>query len=854
MRHRPAKARASRRLVACATAALATSVAWAALAQPAAPEVTPPVVTHHVDAVYPPSSLTERKHADVVLSVTVDVDGHVSRVDVVESGGADLDEAAVVAARQWTFVPAMREGKPVASRIKMPFHFAPPAPPPEVVETSKPNELPVEQAVPGGRSQPQPAVPETVTVHGRVRPPSVGASDFNVRVGALADVPRRNATELLELAPGVLLTNEGGEGHAEQVFLRGFDARESQDLEVTVGGVPVNESGNLHGNGYADTHFIIPELVESLRVVEGPYDPRQGNYAVAGSADYELGLAKRGLTARYRGGSWGTQRVLLTWGPRGESEHTLAGAEIHTTDGFGQSRGATRGTGMAQYEGQLGASGSYRVTATAYSTHYHAAGVVRDDDYRAGRIGFYDTYGPGQGYDLKQGGDATRFSLSADIDTRAGDAVLGQQVFVVRRTMRLREDFTGFLLDVQLPLQTPHAQRGDLIDMLVGETTYGARGFARLRGRLLGEPQQLELGYFARGDDVTGLQQRIDSQTDQPYRTDASLASTLGDLGLYADLDVRPLSWVALRGGLRADVFTYDVSNLCAVQDVAHPSSPTGDASCLTQQGFGAHVEGNQQSSTASPAVMPRAAVIVGPAQGFSFSASYGQGVRSIDPIYVTQDVKTPFASVDAYEVGASYGRALGDVALAARSIGFQTHVDRDLAFSQVAGRNVLGVGTTRTGWVVALRATGAWFDESANVTLVKSTFDDTHLLVPYVPDVVVRSDTAAFAVLPWRLSREPVRASAAVGITYVGRRALPLGERSDDIFTVDPAATLAWGSYEVGLVVTNLLDTRYRLNEYNYASDFHSQAEPTLVPVRHFTAGAPRGVFATLAVTFGGV
>ena len=47
--------------------------------------------------------------------------------------------------------------------------------------------------------------------------------------------------------------------------------------------MPINESGNLHGNGYADTHFIIPELVQSLRVVEGPFDPRQGNYAVAGS-------------------------------------------------------------------------------------------------------------------------------------------------------------------------------------------------------------------------------------------------------------------------------------------------------------------------------------------------------------------------------------------------------------------------------------------------------------------------------------------------------------------------------------------------------------------------------------------
>ncbi|HEX3597295.1 MAG TPA: energy transducer TonB, partial [Polyangiaceae bacterium] len=102
-------------------------------AAPAPPAVTPPAVLTHVDAVYPESALAAREHGDVVLALTVDVDGHVSKVDVLESGGAALDEAAIIAARQWTFTPAERGGRPVASRIRVPFHFAPPAPPPELV-------------------------------------------------------------------------------------------------------------------------------------------------------------------------------------------------------------------------------------------------------------------------------------------------------------------------------------------------------------------------------------------------------------------------------------------------------------------------------------------------------------------------------------------------------------------------------------------------------------------------------------------------------------------------------------------------------------------------------------------------
>jgi TonB family protein len=817
--------------------------------------VTPPEVVTHVDAVYPRG--VEGDHADVVLVVTVDATGRVDKVEVSQSGGAKLDEAAIVAVRQWTFKPAMRGDVPVASRIKVPFHFAPPAPPPDVIAPA-PGE---HDTVAGGVSPerpakpapppppPVPAPPEQVRVVGRAQAPSRGTSDFQLRLGELGRVPRANAAELLKLAPGILLTNEGGEGHAEQIFLRGFDAREGQDIEISVGGVPVNEAGNLHGNGFADTHFVIPELVESLRVVEGPFDPRQGNFAVAGSAEYELGLKKRGMTARITTGSFGSQRMLLLWGPEGESTHSFAGGEIYKTDGYGQNRDARRGSMMAQHEGRIGDTGTWRLFAQAYATSYHSAGVVRDDDVRAGRVDFYGTY------DAGQGGDSSRYSVAAEVETKRGATTFRNQVFVIARSMRLRENFTGFLLDPQTPLQSPHGQRGDRLDLSVTEHTLGARGFARTKGTLFDLPQEVEFGYFARGDESDGTQQRVEAATGHPYHTDTDLGAKLGDVGLYADANVHLAKWLALRGGVRADVLTFDVLDRCAVQSVAHPSpsSPPGDASCLSQQDFGRYREPTQRATSAATALLPRASALVGPFEGFTMSASYGQGVRSVDPIYVTQDVATPFASVKAYEGGVSYAGGTEDLEIGARSLFFQTHVDRDLVFSETAGRNTLGGGTTRTGWVGAGRVTGRFFDVASNVTFVKSTLDDTHLLVPYAPDVVVRTDASVFGPLPFELAGDAFRGAASTGVTYVGHRALPYGQRSDAIFTIDAQSSLEWRRYEVGLAVTNLLDRRYRLGEYNYASDFRTQSSPTLVPSRHFSAGAPRAVFATFAITVGG-
>jgi outer membrane receptor protein involved in Fe transport len=103
------------------------------------------------------------------------------------------------------------------------------------------------------------------------------------------------------------------------------------------------------------------------------------------------------------------------------------------------------------------------------------------------------------------------------------------------------------------------------------------------------------------------------------------------------------------------------------------------------------------------------------------------------------------------------------------------------------------------------------------------------------------------------------VRGALSAGITYVGQRPLPFGALSGTIFTLDANATLAWTNYEVGLTVTNLLDTKYRLGEFNYVANFNPggsgapSGPPPYVPGRLFTAGAPRGVFVNCAVNFGG-
>jgi iron complex outermembrane recepter protein len=817
---------------------------------PVPPGIELPRLEPHPEVAYPSEESSAMKAADVVLLVTVGRDGRVSNVTVAESAGDVFDAAATRAVLGWTFVPAKRAGVTVAARVRVPIHFAPAVAtrtaataPSRVESPADPVAQPAPTRPPQLAAVPlESATPATeVVVLGRAQVPSRGAGDYEIAVGKLANVPHGDAASLLRLAPGVLLTNEGGLGHPYQIFLRGFDAREGQDIELTVDGVPFNEVGNPHGNGLADTHFIIPELVQNLRVIEGPFAPQQGNFAVAGSAAYDLGVATPGLTAQAMTGSFNTKRLLLRWRPAGFSDHTFGGAEVLSTDGFGQNRAAERATAMAGYEATLSANASLRLLATTYATHYGQAGVLRLDDVQAGRKGFYDTY------DTSQGGDSTRHSLGATIEGRSGATRLSQSVFLVLRDFRLRQNLTGLNQDPQQTWQSLHSQRGDLIDQQARTLTLGGRGSARQKWQLLGQTQELELGYFGRYDRVNATQKRDRSGTTVPYRTNLDLSSGLTNVGAYVDASLKPLRWVTVRGGLRADFYHYLVTNRCALTSQNSFGGDPLDTECFSSDRVG-YRSPEQTASTSASIFQPRVTLLLGAFQGFSFSLSHGRGSRSVDPQYINQDLKTPFAKVAASELGVSYARSLGPVDMSARSVFFRTQVDKDLFFNETEGRNTLANGTSRTGWAGNARATGSFFDIAANLTLAQATFDDTRLAIPYAPGLVARADGVVFGELPLGLS-----GSVGTGVSYVGKRPLPFQEFSETTFLVDVGASLRYRAVSLGLISTNLLGRRYRLGEYNYASDFGSQAYPTLVAARHFAAGEPRAIYGTLSLTLDG-
>ncbi len=83
-----------------------------------------PVVEQMPPPRYPSGAFQQGISGKVVLHVEVGADGRAGGIDVVSAEPKGVfEENTVAAARNWTFKPAMKDGKPVASTLRIPVQF-----------------------------------------------------------------------------------------------------------------------------------------------------------------------------------------------------------------------------------------------------------------------------------------------------------------------------------------------------------------------------------------------------------------------------------------------------------------------------------------------------------------------------------------------------------------------------------------------------------------------------------------------------------------------------------------------------------------------------------------------------------
>ena len=779
-------------------------------------QIVPPELLSSPVAAWPPGVASERDRS-VALILTVDAAGAVEDAQVRDSAGEALDAAALGAARAFRFVAARDARGPRRARILSEVRFVGTG----TAIASVPSAARASGAAPAASASPAPAARDAGITHVRVwgAAPPRSASERLIERRALQAAPHRNASEMLLVVPGVFVSQHSGEGKAHQIFYRGFDAVHGQDMEVWAAGAPVNEVSNVHGQGYADLHFLIPELVQQIESQPGVYDPRQGDFAVAGSLRFSLGQAEAGVVAKAGFGSFGRRRLLLSYRPAEAPPETFAGFELESTDGFGPARAARHGSAMAQVQHDLGPL-SARLFASTYAGRFDSAGVLRLSDIESGAVDRFATY------DDRQGGYSSRTQLVLTLTDEADSEppALEQaperwaiSPYLVLRTLRLRSNFTGYLTSPE----------GDSTQQINETLTLGARAWYRRSLPLFSARDALEAGVILRSDSIRQSQHRLsltdDRVTDDDLSPGIDARVRATDASGYVDLELHPLPRLSLRGGLRADALAFS----------------TEEAAGAARSAFGGQLS---KRATAELVLLP----------GLHAVASYGEGFRSPQARSLADGETTPFTRVISAESGLRYRL---DERLSASLAGFYTHLSDDLVFDPATLTSEVVPATHRLG--TTLSVTSEPLPDllaSGSATYSRATFagsSDRYArgsLVPYAPQLTARADAAFTPALGQVGAWGTLRSHVGAGVTYLEGRPLPYGETGHDVLLFDARATLRLGPVETGLDVYNLFDAAWYDGEFVYASSFGGA--PSLVPERHVTVGAPRTFMWTLTLS----
>lgn len=381
---------------------------------------------------------------------------------------------------------------------------------------------------------------------------TISGHDLNAR-------PIVRPGDILEAAPGLAVVMHADGGKANQYYLRGYNLDHGTDLAIFVDDMPINLPTHVHGQGYADLNWLMPETVNGLNIRKGPYFADVGDFATAGSLFVNLRDSVEKKILQASTGSFGYQRAFAM-GSTGLGGGTLLYAgEVNTYNGPWATPDNVRKLSGELRFSQGTATDGFSVTGFAYSNKWASSDQIPLRAIQSGQVGLYGELDP------TDGGNTSRFSLSARMAQSDADGFWKANAYLVKQGLDLFNNFTWFLTNPVFGDQ--FHQRDDRI--------YGGGGFSRaIPGTMFNLPTETVYGIQTRDDDIKlGL--------NDSYRR-VVLSNILADhvneanVGIYAEHTVRWTHWLKTTVGWRGDYVATSVNSTLQPANSGHAQTAIG--------------------------------------------------------------------------------------------------------------------------------------------------------------------------------------------------------------------------------------------------------------------------------------
>lgn len=599
-----------------------------------------------------------------------------------------------------------------------------------------------------------------------------------------ADIKMRgvtNSQEVLQLVPGLFIGQHQGGGKAEQIFLRGFDNDHGTDISLQVDGMPINMVSHAHGQGYSDSHFIIPETIASTTFKKGSADAEKGNLVTSGFAEFHTLNALDRNVFRVEAGQFNTYRALGMLNLLGkdalENNHSwyAAGEYRYSDSYFEHSQNFKRTNFFTKYYGKISDNSTLSASASTFYSDWKASGQIPDYAVNDGTIGFFGALDP------NEGGITSRTNFNAILlTTTPGNNLIKNQLFYSRYALDLHSNFTFFLED---PVN------GDEIRQREGRDLFGYHG-SYTQDNYIGK---LKL------TSQLGLDVRLDATQNSELshtRNNTVLLDPikLGDItelnsGVFLSETLRFNERFSLNAGLRFDQFYYRYYNKL-------DEDPT-----LT--GAGAYKAQNN-------IVSPKISFFYQPFDRTQFYLTAGKGFHS-------NDTRAVVAADGLKTLPAAYTTDLGTVLKVSDKLLFnaaiwQIYLGNEYVYSGDGGSLEFSGKTQRVG-----------FDFSARYQPIAAIYLDADVNYAYGRAIDEPKGEQYIPLAPaW---------SSSAGITYMNKTGLNgslryryLGDRpanednsltAEGYFVTDLLLNYTTKRYEVGITVNNLFDVRWKETQF---------------------------------------
>jgi outer membrane receptor protein involved in Fe transport len=661
-----------------------------------------------------------------------------------------------------------------------------------------------------------PAASSVVVVEGS-RPTQLGAA-ASASSGVVSQKQLEARTvyrpgELLEVTPGLIVSQHSGEGKANQFYLRGLNLDHGTDLRTSIDGMLVNQRTHAHGQGWTDVNFLIPELASYLEYAKGPYSAEQGDFAAAGAVavnyanTLEQGIASVGV------GGHGYGRTLLAASPTVGRGNLLYALELFRNDGpFVHPDGYRKINGVLRYSEGSETNGM-NVTLMGYKAHWNATDQIPQRALGTQLLqNRFDTIDP------TDGGKAHRFSLSGAWIRSGDDSTSKVNAYIVNNQLDLYSNFTYFL---------DHPDSGDQFSQPDRRITLGLNASHAWRHRLFERPADTTVGVQLQSDDIhNGLYDTVARVRVATTRADHVRERSAG---VYVQNAVKWTPWFRSVAGLRADYYHNDVDSELALNS------------------------GTASASQASP----KLSLVFGPWDKTEFYFSAGRGFHSNDArgTTISVDPKNPAtAATREAPLVAARGLELGVRSETIRGLQsslalYRLDVDSELLFAGDAGSTAdSGRPSRRTGIEFSnYYKLASWLTVDGDLAYARTRYRDIDAAGQYIPGSIEGVASLALSVDnlgPW---------FGAVQLRYFGPR--PLVEdnsvRSSATGTVNARIGYKFSpKLRLALEVYNLSNRRDAAIEYAYQSRLPGEAAEGKFDV-HFHPIESRSIRANLIANF---